>query len=176
MSETVMSSRLFQPGTIGPMTVRNRIVMPAMTTGLVAATGEVTQAMIDYYEARAKGGAGLIITETVCVDSASGRSSNTQLFIDDDRFIPGLKKLAQAMQKHGARAAIQLQHAGNTTKKAITGQQPVSPSPLARPGGEVPRELSTAEIAVLVERFAEGAARAKRAGSTAWRSTRRTAT
>ncbi|MCJ7655137.1 MAG: FAD-dependent oxidoreductase, partial [Dehalococcoidia bacterium] len=156
--------KLFQPGRIGSLELKNRLVMPPMATNYALKDGSVTQRQIDYYEERAKGGVGLVIVEISCVDSTSGKGAAKQIAIDDDRFIPGLSKLAEAIRRHGAKAAIQIHHAGRQTSAKLTGNQPVAPSPIPAPGGEQPRELTPSEIATLVDRFAEAAERAKKAG------------
>lgn len=156
--------KLFEPGQIGLMETRNRIVMPAMATGTSTEDGFVTQQTKDYYEERAKGGAGLIIVEFTCIDFPRGKGALRQLAVDDDKFVPGLRDLAQTIQRHGAKAALQLHHAGIAAKRENTGLQPVGASAIARPGGEIPRELTAEEIGDIVNRFARAAERAMEAG------------
>lgn len=155
--------KLLEPGSIGSMSLKNRLVMPPMATNFGSKEGLVTQRMIEYYQERAKF-AGLVIVEFAGVDSPVGRATPRQLLIDDDKFIPDLGKLAQAIKRQGARAAIQLHHVGRQAKSNVTGHQPVGPSPIPAPEGELPRELTPSEIATIVARFGEGAVRAKRAG------------
>jgi len=157
-------TKLFEPGRIGSLELKNRLVMPPMGTNYALKDGSVTQRQIDYYEERAKGGVGLVVLELSCVDSPVGKAAARQIVIDDDRFIPGLSKLAEAIRRHGAKAAIQIHHAGRQTWSRLTGNQPVAPSPVPMSGGEQPRELTPSEIAALVDRFAEAAERARRAG------------
>lgn len=164
MKETLQFKKLFEPLYIGKMKLRNRIVMAPMATDYATVDGFVTEQLKDYYEARAKGGAGLIIIEATCVDFPEGRGLIRELRVDDDSYIRGLGELAQAIQRHGARATLQLLHAGREAKKFITHIQPVAPSPIPSPGGDQPRELTIREIQVIVERFAKAAERAKRAG------------
>ena len=83
--------KLFEPGRIGSLELKNRLVMPPMATNYALKDGSVTQRQIDYYEERAKGGVGLVIVEISCVDSTSGKGAARQIVIDDDKFIPGLK-------------------------------------------------------------------------------------
>jgi 2,4-dienoyl-CoA reductase-like NADH-dependent reductase (Old Yellow Enzyme family)/thioredoxin reductase len=156
--------KLFEPGWIGSLELKNRLVMPPMGTNYALKDGTVTQRQIDYYEERAGGGVGLVIVEISCVDSPVGKAGVRQICIDDDRFIPDLSRLAEAIKRHGVKAAIQIHHAGRQTSAKFTGHQPVAPSPIPAPAGEQPRELTLSEIAILVGRFAEAAERAKRAG------------
>lgn len=158
--------KLFTPAEIGTMRLKNRIVMPAIHTAFGSEDGLVTERLTKYYEERAKGGAGLIIVEFSCVDRR-GRSSPFQLMIDNDKAIPGLKKLAKAIKLHGAKAAIQLQHGGVKATAKITRTQPVGP--YVFPGysagiGPPPRALTIEEINDLVLAFGEAARRAKEAG------------
>lgn len=164
MSYSSHFEQLFQPFRIGSMTLKNRIVMPPMGTNYATEEGYVTDQLKDYYEERAKGGVGLIIVEATCVDSPVGKAFSHQLVIDEDRFIPGLSQLVQAIHQHGAKIAVQLHHAGNGTKTSITHSQPVAPSPVTRPGYDPPRELIHKEVEELVLRFAQAAERAKQAG------------
>ncbi|TEB11274.1 NAD(P)/FAD-dependent oxidoreductase [Pelotomaculum propionicicum] len=157
---------LFEQGKIGNMPVRNRIVMPPMATCFGSATGEVTDTMIAYYRERAKGGVGLIIVENVQVDYPRGKNIVTQISCDDDRYLPGLNELAEACQQFGARIFAQIHHAGReTAPPIIEGLQPVGASD--KPCGfmQVPtKALTTEEVDELVEKFAQGAFRIKRAG------------
>lgn len=155
---------LLSPGKIGKMTVRNRMVMPPMGTNFAAADGFVTERLVRYYEARAEGGTGLIIIEVAAV-APEGRAISHQIGLWADKFIPGLHHLADSIKKHGARAAIQLHHAGRQTSAQTTGFQPVAPSEIACPVcQDRPHALSVEEIKGLVEAFAHGARRACEAG------------
>lgn len=158
-----MKSQLWQPFRIGQMELRNRIVMPPMGTKHASPEGYVTDEVKDYFEARARGGVSLIIVEATLVHPG-GRAYEKLLEITDDKFIPGLNELVGVIHKHGAKAAIQLQHCGRLAKSALTGMQPMAPSPIPAPGGEVPRELTVAEIKQIIGYFADAAVRAKRAG------------
>ncbi|MDD4876463.1 MAG: FAD-dependent oxidoreductase [Dehalococcoidales bacterium] len=157
-------SKLLEKGKIGQMVLKNRMVMPPMATIYGDDEGYVTQRIKDYYEARAKGGIGLIIVENICVDAPVGRTFSQQLVIDDDKFIPALKELADTIKRHGAKGALQIHHGGRQTRSSVTGSQPVGPSALSSLGGEMPRQLTEAEIERLVECFAESALRTKKAG------------
>jgi 2,4-dienoyl-CoA reductase-like NADH-dependent reductase (Old Yellow Enzyme family)/thioredoxin reductase len=145
------------------MELKNRIVMPPMGTKHASKEGYVTSQIKDYFEARARGGAGLIIVEATLVHPR-GRGFVGLLEITDDKFIPGLSELVGVIHRHGAKAAIQLQHCGRMAKSVLTGMQPVAPSPIPGPGGEVPKELTAGEIKEIVGYFADAAIRAKKAG------------
>ncbi len=156
-------SMLFEPFKLGKIELKNRIVMPPMGTRYPAFGGWVTERLKHYYAERARGGVGLVIVEFACVTYA-GRGSHYTLGIYDDNLIPGLRELSRAIRAEGAKTAIQLAHAGPAARPDVTGVQPVAPSPIPCFGGEVPRELSIAEIEDLVEAFAQAARRAKEAG------------
>lgn len=157
---------LAQAGRIGPIKTKNRIVMPAMGTGLGSIHGEVSPQMIRYYEERAAGGAGMIIVELACVDSPGGRGSLTQLSIDHPRYILGLNELTEAIHGYDCRAMLQLHHAGRQTAPALTeGIQPVAPSAQACKLMRVmPRELSREEIGEIKVKFVSAAYYAYKAG------------
>ena len=155
--------KLFEPGKIGQMTVKNRIVMAPMGTNYSSSRGYISQRTIDYYEERARGGVGLLLIEGMAVDSR-GRRRFTELSLANDTYLPGLRRLVAAVHRHGARIAPQLLHRGQQARSLGMGQQPVSPSPFSITGGETPHELTTDEIAENVGRFAAAARRAKEAG------------
>lgn len=146
------------------MTVKNRFVMPPMGTNLASPDGFVTDPMIGYYEAKAKGGVGLVIVEVTSVEYPRGSAVPLQLCIDDDKFLPGLTALAGAIKGGGARAVMQLVHAGGACRSTVAGVRAVAPSPIPRVGTDIPEELTAAQIADLVDKFARGAERAARAG------------
>lgn len=156
--------KLLEPGWIGSMRLRNRIIMPPMGTEFATEEGYVTEQMKAYYEERAKGGVALVIVEVSCVDYPRGKALRGQISIGHDKYLPGLAELAEVIKRHGAKAAIQLHHAGRSTTTAIVGCQPVAPSPIAPPGYENPRELTAEEIGELVSCYALAAERAKKAG------------
>jgi len=164
--------KVFEPTNIGQMKLKNRIVMPPMGTNYAEAGGAVSQRMIDYYEARARGGAGLIIVEgsapsLQCNISFLG-SPSYQASLGDDKFIPGWQKLTDAAHKYNVRIAIQIMHGTleNWDGKVVQ----VGPSPVIVPArvmgisGQPPHELTVEEIAERVKWFASAARRAQQAG------------
>lgn len=161
--------KLFEPISIGGIEIRNRIVMPAMTTRFADSDGAATEQGIQYYAARARGGVGLVIVEMSGVDRG-GSHRQRELAVYDDIYVPGLKKLADTVKSHGARIAIQLAHGGAQALSRVTGLQPVAPTGMPYVVHEqvtethVPKELSIEEIKLLVTRFADAADRARRCG------------
>ena len=159
--------RLFSPIQIGPMELRNRIALAPMANYMSDERGTVTQPQIDFMEARAKGGTGLLIVGSIYVQHPQARFGVGQLGLYDDSLIPGYKRLVEVVKAHGARIAAQLHHAGRqTTRAAIEGQQPVAPSPIARGGkySDEPKELSVAEIQQIIEAYVQTARRCLEAG------------
>lgn len=155
--------KLFEPGRIGQMVVKNRIVMPPMGTNYCRNRGYINQRLIDYYEERARGGVGLIIVEGMAVDQR-GRRRFTELSLANDTYMPGLRRLVEAVHRHGARIAPQILHRGQQARSLVTGKQPVSPSPFSIFPGETPHELTTGEIAEIAASFGAAARRAREAG------------
>lgn len=156
---------LLSPLTVRSMTLRNRVVMPPMGTNMALPDGTVSDTQLDYYEQRARGGVGLIIVENICVTFAEGSNGTTQLRIDHDRYVPRLWELTERMHRHGARAAIQLNHAGASANPARTGVPAVSSADRpSKPGGVVPVPLDHAGIARIVQDYAAAARRARTAG------------
>ncbi|MEK3673986.1 NAD(P)/FAD-dependent oxidoreductase [Paenibacillus sp. FSL R10-2771] len=158
--------KLFAAGRIGRLELRNRIVMPAMGTSLATASGEASDEMIAYYEERAAGGCGLIITEITRVDNETGVGTPNQLNASDLLYVPRLEKLARAVHRHDSRIFLQLQHPGRQNHgRLIGGKQIVAPSAVMSSAiGEMPRELATEEVEVLVGKFVFGAYIAQLAG------------
>jgi len=120
--------------------------------------------MIDYYSERARGGVGLVIVEDTYMDEkASKQAREHQLGVYSDHLIPKLKKLREAIKSNGARAILQISHAGRQTSCALIGRQPVAPSGVQYQG-EMPRELKLSEIEEIQYGFAEAARRIKQSG------------
>lgn len=154
---------LFIPIAIGSVTIENRIYMPAMHLNMCK-NHQVTPRLIEFYRERARGGVGLISVGYATVDELSGTPAN--IGAHDDAFLPGLSQLAQAIHEGGAKATVQLNHAGRyNSSMFLGGKKPVAPSPVpCRLTRETPEELSREGIEVTVRRFAEAAGRVRRAG------------
>ena len=160
---------LLTPARIGEVEIHNRIVLPPMTTRTADAEGFVTDDTIAYYRARVEGGVGLITVEMASPEKA-GRHRHCELGIYDDRFLPGLARLVDAIHRGGAKASIQLGHGGGHTRKDICGEDPIAPSAIPHSVFEVtfetivPAAMTKARIEQTKAAFAEAARRAQRAG------------
>ena len=155
---------LFSPVKVGSLTLKNRIVMPAMHLGYCNDRSEVTDRLVAFYEERARGGAALLFIGGCTIDPYAS-SMKEMIGLSEDRFIPGLAKLTAAAHRHGALIAAQLFHGGRYVRAGMSGRQPIAPSPIASGiTREVPRQMTLGDIQDTIANFAEAAARAKRAG------------
>ena len=107
-----MYEKLFEKGRIGNIELKNRLVMTPMGTNLAELDGTVGPAMLAYFEARAKGGCGLIMPEICKVNEKTGVGMFRQIAATSDRHIPSLAKLAATVHKYGSKIFIQLHHPG----------------------------------------------------------------
>jgi 2,4-dienoyl-CoA reductase-like NADH-dependent reductase (Old Yellow Enzyme family)/thioredoxin reductase len=135
-----------------------------MLSRLCDPNGVVSPKLIDYYTERARGGVGLIIVEYCYIDEKESKANPGQLGVYDDQLIAGLGDLAEAIQEWGAKAILQICHAGRCTSAKIMGRQPIAPSSMPSYTGEMAREMTLEEIEGAIESFAEAARRAKTAG------------
>ncbi len=158
--------KLFSPIRIGTMTVKNRIFMPAMTTALCSPENTVTDAALAYYEARFRGGVGLVTTETVMMDETSHYSTPNNMGLYRDDQIPGMRRLSELAHRYDVRLVAQLLHGGPAAVAALNGgRQPRAASAIPlRNVGELPCEMTVEEIHELTGRFGDAARRAKEAG------------
>ena len=181
--------KLLSAGRIGGMQLRNRIVMAAMGTNFATPQGHCSEQLIAYYEARAKGGTGLLVLETSAAFWPRGATMPNTVGFSKDEFLPGLSELTQRVHQHGAKIVAQLNHGGKTAQEDTAAGRPipvpskVTPSgsnmfkvltraeiggfiKAAGPDGKGPTyyEMTPAQIAETVEGFASAARRAQRAG------------
>lgn len=154
---------LFSPVKIGRLEVKNRIVMCPMGTRFPTSAGFVNDTVTNYYLARARGGTGLITFQYTSVAPDGAYSPRTTMLYDD-RFIPGLQSLVDAVHNAGAKISIQLAHVGGAGSYSVTGTRAKGPSAIGRIGGEVPAEMTEQEIETTIESFAQAAVRARKAG------------
>ena len=160
-----MYEHLQAEGRIGRLVVPNRVVMPAMGVNLGSPLGGVTDDLIAYYEARAKGGCGLIITEVTRVEDGCGISDPCQLAARGAGDVADLERLVDAVHKYDTRIFVQLQHPGCNHNSQLTGMQAVAASAVNPTGGALPRALSEAECADYVQKFVMGALVSQMAGA-----------
>jgi 2,4-dienoyl-CoA reductase-like NADH-dependent reductase (Old Yellow Enzyme family)/thioredoxin reductase len=148
---------LFEPGRIGKIGLKNRIVFPPMVTHMATSEGGITDQLIDYYAERARGGVGLVVIEG-SFPSPIGHPK--RIALDHDRRIPGLQRLVEAIHKGGAKAVIEV-----NTHMGRQDQYPMSPSDVPHPiTGVKPRPATLADIKKLREEYGEAAKRVKEAG------------
>lgn len=155
---------MFSPIQIGTVTVPNRFVVPPMGNNFANTDGSLSERSAAYYEARAKGGFGLITIEsTVVYSEAKGGPRKPCLFTDDT--VDSFHEVAERCHRYGAKVNIQLQHAGPEGNSKLTGYPLKAASAMAsRCGGEIPVAMPTDEVYRLIEAYGDAAARAQRAG------------
>ena len=158
-----MRDPIFEPIIINRLKIKNRIYLPAMHLGM-AQDFEVTNQIINFYAQRAKGRPGMICAGYATVDELSGNTQN--IGAHDDKFLPGLQKLAKAIKDNGSLSAMQINHAGRYNFSFfLNGKQPLAPSPIAsRMTRETPKEMTIDEIKTTIKSFAQAALRVKKAG------------
>ena len=165
-------SSMFDPMTLGAVTLRNRIVMAPLTRSRSGEARIPNDLMVDYYRQRA--GAGMILSEATSVTPMGVGYEATPGIWNDDQ-VAGWSKVTQAVHERGGLIFLQLWHVGRISDpQLLGGQLPVAPSSI-QPAGHVsllrpmrdyvtPRALTTDEIPGVVEAFREGARNARRAG------------
>ena len=155
---------LSAPGAIGPLRLKNRVVMAPMGTNYGSTDGFATDRDKRYYAERARGGVALIVTEAMNI-SAGARNHNNSLCVFHDAFIPGLSALVGAIHDHGALAVAQLNHRGQLLRRSVLGMEPVGPSAGSHPAtGEPVRALGVDEIHQIERDFLDASRRLWRAG------------
>ena len=161
-----MFDSLFSPGKIGSMETKNRVVFTAMGNALANKDGSVSERDIHFYGARAKGGVGLIFTECTIVDGERGKGNTKQIGVYDDKFIPGLKALADEVHKYGSKIIAQIYHPGRQGICEVNGNLPMlAPSKVECKVVQQPvEEMSIEQIEDMVNKFVEAAVRVKKAG------------
>lgn len=159
-----MFEKLFEENAIGTMKLKNRLIVPAMSTRFVGEDGKATEQFIAYHEARAKGGWALMITEDFLIDQGVGVKKELPGLWDDGQ-IEGYQEMTKRIHAAGGKICAQIYHAGRNTHSGITGVHNVGPSAVCDPSNEeIPYELTTEEIVVIQDKFAQAALRAKKAG------------
>lgn len=155
---------LFSPIKIGETTIKNRVFMPPISTNL-ADKGYVTDALVKHYAARAKGGVGLIVTEVTTVEPTYVYLPG-DMSIADDSFIPGWKKLTDAVHQYGTKILPQLFHPAYMAFPIPGTPRLIAPS-FVGPyyAKEAPRPVTVEELHTIIKQFGEAALRVKKAGA-----------
>ena len=183
-----MFQNLLSPIRIGGLELENRIVMAPMGVEIVEADGIVRGPTVQYYQERARGGVGLLITENTSATYPRGANSAHEIAVSSDEVLPGLTRLAEGVHAYGAKIAIQLAHHGKVGRlDTQQGRELLMPSIPRKHGGPTGpldltneemtlmagaagrgapkiREATVADLEQLVQDFAEAAERARRAG------------
>ena len=156
--------KLFTPGKIGSLRIKNRAVMPPMQVLYGENDGHPGPRTIAYYEERAKGGVGLIIIEATAVDDVNNTLWDHQLSLAADRYRTDWMLLTEAIHAHDCRVFIQLHHYGAKSAPTPSGA-PWAPSEIpALPGGKPGHKMTVEEIKIEQQRFVDAAVRAKESG------------
>jgi 2,4-dienoyl-CoA reductase-like NADH-dependent reductase (Old Yellow Enzyme family)/thioredoxin reductase len=155
--------KLFEPGWIGNVQLKNRVIKAPQHTGLANPDGSITERMLRYYRDVASGGVSMVIAEYAWIDNDASRASPCQLGIASVDHIPGLSLLAQTIQANGAKAAIQISHAG---RQRFTLARPKAPSSVPweeiyAAGCPAPDVLTFDEILQIVKSFGQAAKKAQ---------------
>ena len=166
---------LFDPITVGDVTLKNRVIMAPLTRMRSKQPGNIPHELnAKYYQQRAS--AGLIISEATQVSQQGQGYPGTPGIHSDDQ-VAGWKKVTEAVHGAGGKIFLQLWHVGRISHRSHqpNGELPVAPSAIQPSGGiysadwqpvafETPRALETAEIAGIIADFRRGAENAKKAG------------
>lgn len=161
--KVVEQKKLFEPIKIRNMLLKNRLIMAPMATNFAANDGSVTNKMLDYYVERAKGGVGLIISES-CYVNNNGKGSLNRLGISRDDHIDGLKKLTEVVHQYDVKIAAELHHAGAQSPVYVINENCISSWSESYSEKDIPpRSASRREIQSIVNNFAAGAERAIKA-------------
>ncbi|MDG2461738.1 MAG: FAD-dependent oxidoreductase [Luminiphilus sp.] len=154
--------QLFRPINIGGITLRNRILHAAIVTQYVAHHAP-TERLLNYYRARAAGGAAAIITEPIAMTKFSRLPSRLRCW--DDAGLDDLCRVADVINAHGAQVLGQIQDSGRGRHAAGRNDDAVGASPLPDDlSWTVPATLSSGQIRQMIDDWAEGARRLQRAG------------
>ena len=154
-----LSTLLQQPGTLGSLRLKNRVVMAPMGTNYSTTDGLSTERDKQYYAERARGGVAMIMTEAMVV-TEHARPHKNSLCCYHDRFIPGLATLVEAIKAHDCHVFGQLNHRGGLLRRSVLNMEPVGPSPWVNPNtGDVVRELTASEIREIQSQFVAAARR-----------------
>jgi 2,4-dienoyl-CoA reductase (NADPH2) len=168
--------KLLEPGRIGSVRTRNRIVKTGAGTFMWHEDEtRMNAAVLAFYESLARGGVGLLIVESPVIDYPAGMRWRARYRIDDDKYIKGLSELAAVIHKYGCPTFMQMNHDGPWQSSLFPDPDPpfkgppIAASPVVVKAAndfhnEMPRGLSIPEIETIIDKFASAAVRAQKAG------------
>ena len=152
-------SRLFDSVALGPLRLKNRLVMTSMSTCFAGPGGEVTDRLIEYYAARAAGGVGLITVEEAYIHPQLPHVSNA-LGVFGPHLVPGLRRLTRRIHENGSIASLQI---GLYFRQALNGFPRYVASSKAPDCSDDCIELTPPEIQYLTGLYADAAEHARQA-------------
>lgn len=156
---------IFSEGRIGNLVIKNRIKYAATETNFPYGDGYVSEREIAYMEAQARGGAGIVTTQGAYPDKkGEGKGFKGMMAICDDKFIPGLARIADVIKKHNAISCIQILHCGREGGVELDYCLMPSIVPQRLSYFKKPREITKEEIKQSVKDHVEAARRAVEAG------------
>ena len=176
MNSNPAFSKLLEPGYVGKVKTRNRMVRSGASVIFLDEHDFVKEESLRFYEALARGGVGMIVLGGVIVDHHSGTCHPGQMLFSDDKYMPGYEKIAEVVHKHNCPVFVQIYHGGalHGLYNMMTGDsvQPVSSSSLSRKEledretdfGMTVRGLTIDEVKAMVNTYADAAVRTQKAG------------
>ena len=176
MSDAAKYSRLLEPGKIGSVKTRNRIIKSG--AGMLMWHEDdmnMREDVLAFYEGIARGGVGLLVVESPTIDYPKGARWKERYRIDDDKYIKGISELVDIIHRHGCPTFMQMNHDGPWQVKLpfapapFYDGEPIGASPVSIAcesdfHNQPPHSLSVEEIEELVDKFASAAVRAQKAG------------
>ena len=159
--------KLFEPGYIGKLQVKNRLVRSPCVPRIATIDGQVNERSIAHYRELARGGAGLIIVEAAYIDDIASQATYCELSVSRDDYRPGLMSLVTTIKANGAKACLQLVHCGVQRFIRTAPRKGASRVPwpkISALGAPPPEELTFEEIKVIVSAFGNAALRTKIVG------------
>jgi 2,4-dienoyl-CoA reductase (NADPH2) len=156
---------IFSPFRIGKMEMKNRIKYASTETNFNYGDGFVSDKEVAYMEAQARGGAGIVTTQGAFTDPRTeGKGYVGMMAIWDDKFIPGLKRISDAIHKYDSKSILQLMHCGRVG--GVELEYTVGPSAVKQriPRFREPKEMTVEEIETAIQEHVDGARRCQEAG------------
>jgi len=155
-----MYPHLFSELRVGGLPLKNRLTMAPLYLGYAGEGGTVSAMLLEHYDLMARSGVALVVVENATVDYETGSGSPRTLRADTDANLEGLQRLARVIQKAGAHACLQINHAG---RFAHAAPEPLAPSAVEI-FGRIPSALDQSAITNIIDQYAHAARRAKAAG------------